>query len=290
MNKFIKSGKTCINIKVKEDFMRRDFRKRKQQNDKIIVYSVVGVLVLLAIVFALLMYGNSLNKEAQKGQLSQGQIASIVKNETASESASSSIGKSVEEQEKKEKTNTIENTIKSNVTKNTTSTSKLVSTATTNTKSNSNQPKENSNTSVEKEERKKELSFQKTVDGEIIKEFAQDNLVYSDTLQEWVTHNGIDIKADKASVVNSAEEGTVKTIKNDPRYGLTIVIEHENGFQTVYANLLSSEFVTEGEKVTKGQAIGTVGNTAAFESTEEPHLHFEVIKDMVQVDPSIYLK
>ena len=251
--------------------MRRDFRKRKQQNDKIIVYSVVGVLVLLAIVFALLMYGNSLNKEAQKGQLSQGQIASIVKNETASESASSSIGKSVEEQEKKEKTNTIENTINSNVTKNTTSTSKQVSTATTNTKSNSNQPKENSNTSVEKEERKKELSFQKPVDGEIIKEFAQDNLVYSDTLQEWVTHNGIDIKADKASV-------------------LTIVIEQEIGFQTVYANLLSSEFVTEGEKVTKGQAIGTVGNTAAFESTEEPHLHFEVIKDMVQVDPSIYLK
>ena len=45
---------------------------------------------------------------------------------------------------------------------------------------------------------------------------------------------GIDIKAEKTTVVKAAEEGTVKSIKNDPRYGLTIVIEHENNFQTVY--------------------------------------------------------
>ena len=124
-----------------------------------------------------------------------------------------------------------------------------------------------------------ELSFEKPVEGDIIREFAKDNLVYSQTLEEWTTHNGIDIKADKTTVVKSAEAGTVKSIKNDPRYGLTVVIEHANGFQTVYSNLLTSEFVVEGEVVEKGQSIGTVGNTAAFEIADEPHLHFEIIKD-----------
>ena len=135
-----------------------------------------------------------------------------------------------------------------------------------------------------------ELSFSKPVEGDIVRDFAVDNLIYSNTLQEWTTHTGIDIKADKTTVVKSAEAGTVKTIKNDPRYGLTIIIEHENGFQTVYSNLLTSEFVVEGEKVEKGQSIGTVGNTAAFEIADEAHLHFEILKDSIQVDPNIYLK
>ena len=51
-----------------------------------------------------------------------------------------------------------------------------------------------------------------------------------------------------------------------------------------------STVVVEGENVEKGQSLGTVGNTAAFEIVDEPHLHFEIIKDNVQVDPNIYLK
>ena len=46
----------------------------------------------------------------------------------------------------------------------------------------------------------------------------------------------------------------------------------------------------EGDKVNKGQAIGTVGNSGVFESAEEPHLHFEILKDSVQEDPAIYIK
>ena len=120
--------------------------------------------------------------------------------------------------------------------------------------------------------------------------FAKDSLIYSNTLEEWITHLAIDIKAERTTVVKSAEAGTIKSIKNDPRYGLTIVIEHENNFQTVYSNLLTSEFVVEGEKVEKGQAIGTVGNTAVFEIVDEPHLHFEILKDSIAVDPGIYIK
>ena len=136
----------------------------------------------------------------------------------------------------------------------------------------------------------KDPEFSMPVEGEITKGFAKDNLIYSETLEEWIVHLGIDIKAERTSVVKAAEGGTISSIKNDPRYGLTVVIEHTNGYKSVYSNLLTTEFVVEGEKVEKGQSIGTVGNSAAFEIVDEPHLHFEITKDNINVDPNIYLK
>lgn len=141
-----------------------------------------------------------------------------------------------------------------------------------------------------KEEIKKDPVFCYPVEGEIIMDYAKDKLVYSNTLGEWITHCGIDLKADKTTVVKASAEGTIKAIKNDPRYGLTVVIEHNNGFSTVYSNLLTAEFVSVGEKVTSGQTIGTVGNTASFEILEESHLHFEILKNNEQIDPNMYLK
>lgn len=263
--------------------MRRDVRRRHGQDDlsgKIIKYSAIGVAILAVIVFALLIYSKNLNDDVKQGSLTSEQIASIFDNTNTSEnteSASLEIGKSVEEIKNEIEENTIE--------ENTVNTEKVL---TTNQITNS--ITKTTSTNEAKKEVVVELNFEKPVEGEIAKDFAIDNLVYSDTLQEWTTHTGIDIKADKTTVVKAAEAGTVKTIKNDPRYGLTIVIEHTNGFQTVYSNLLTSEFVVEGEKIKKGQSLGTVGNTAAFEIADEAHLHFEILKDSVQVDPKLYIK
>ena len=84
--------------------------------------------------------------------------------------------------------------------------------------------------------------------------------------------------------------GTLGLISEHYIYGLTVLIEHTNGFSTVYSNLLTAEFVKEGEKVTSGQTIGTVGNTASFEILDESHLHFEILKNGEQIDPNMYLK
>ena len=297
--------------------MRKNSRMRKSEKglDKVIMYSGIGVLALAIIVFALLMYSRSLNNEVQESKLSADKIASLVDgNNSNSQSASTSIGKSVEEKENetsKAQTNNessnsnstsstnsnLANNVTNNITNNvktdkTNSSANELNKSTSTNKSSKKKKKTNSQAATDKKEatNQKELSFEKPVEGEITKEFAKENLIYSQTLQEWTTHVGIDIQAQKTTVVKAAEAGTVKTIKNDPRYGLTIVIEHQNGFETVYANLLTSEFVTEGEKVTKGQSIGTVGNTAVFEVADEAHLHFEILKDSIQVDPSIYLK
>lgn len=141
-----------------------------------------------------------------------------------------------------------------------------------------------------KQEPVKDPSFNYPVEGEIIQNYAKEQLVYSQTLGEWITHEGIDIKANKTTVVNASADGKVKYIKNDPRYGLTVIMEHANGFSSVYSNLLTAEFVSVGEELKAGQPIGTVGNTAAFEILDEPHLHFEILKEGEAVDPNMYLK
>ena len=61
-------------------------------------------------------------------------------------------------------------------------------------------------------------------------------------------------------------------------------------YQTLYANLLTTEFVSEGEEVKTGQTIGTVGDSAIYEIVDEPHLHFEILKNNENVDPSEYIK
>lgn len=275
--------------------MRRNSRKPNRQtkslSDKIIIYSCIAVAILAAILIGLLLYSKSLSDDVKEGTMTLEQMANINRNNETenTQSASTEIGKSVEEA--KEETNTTNNTVSNNTQTGNTAKNTNTATNTTNTnKTNTSGSSATTNTTAQKEETKRELSFAKPVDGEIMKEYAKDNLVYSNTLEEWVTHLGIDIKAEKTTVVKSAEAGKVKSIKNDPRYGLTVVIEHDNGYQTVYSNLLTAEFVVEGEKVDKGQTIGTVGNTAAFESGDEAHLHFELLKDSIQVDPSIYLK
>ena len=286
--------------------MRRERRVNnndKKIKEKITMYSIIGVSALVVILVGLLIYSKSLSDNVQNGTMNLEKIAkqneenlqnttNTLEN-TNSASVSTEIGKSVEEAKNETTNNTTIQPNKNsanntgNQVKNTVSSKSPNATNSNNT---SNKKETNKPVETKTKEGQKELNFEKPVDGEIVKEYAKDNLLYSNTLQEWTTHLGIDIKADKTTVVKAAETGTVKTIKNDPRYGLTIVIEHENGYQTVYSNLLSSEFVVEGEKVEKGQSIGTVGNTAAFEIADEAHLHFEVLKDSIQVDPNIYLK
>ncbi len=301
----LKIGNTCINKLFKEDYMRRENRRKNvtsktSSTDSIILYAGIGVAILAVIVFALFMYSKNLSDDVKDSTMSLEKMANIANNTQNTESASTEIGKSVEEATNELNTINTNNTTnsinskKQNNTINTTNVTKSNRTA-NQTKSNTTNSAKTDNTAsvttnAKQVETKKEWNFEKPVEGEMVREYAQDNLVYSETLKEWTTHTGIDLKADKTTVVKAAETGTIKSIKNDPRYGLTIVIEHDNSFQTVYSNLLTSEFVVEGEKVEKGQSIGTVGNTAVFEIADEPHLHFEIIKDSLPIDPSTYIK
>ena len=203
-----------------------------------------------------------------------------------SNTVNSNVAGGDNEEEKDEEINEIRNSLQTsaNVVENSNQT-------TNEEKQNENtNTQEQNNTNQTKEETEPEIKFIYPVEGEVVKEFAKDSLIYSETLEEWITHTGIDIKADRSTVVKAVADGTVKSIKNDPRYGLTVTIEHSDGYVSSYSSLLTAEFVKEGEKVTQGQTIGTVGNSAVFEVAQDNHLHFELLKDGSNINPEMYLK
>ena len=126
--------------------------------------------------------------------------------------------------------------------------------------------------------------------GETVAAFSMDALQYSPTMGDWRTHDGVDIAADPGTQVCAASSGTVLDVRDDEWMGTTVVISHDGGYDTVYANLQSIPTVEVGDYVTAGQVIGSVGKTALGESAEPPHLHFAVTKDGEYVDPSEFLK
>ena len=264
---------------------RKPFKNQESETKKILIISFsVLIIAVLAFVITFAIYSNYLDKDIDLSEFETSPITDLAMiNEIQSSEASSSIGKTVNEMQ--ESSNQIENA--TNTEKIAINTSNMVK-EDANTKE--NETKQTAKQEVKKEEKVLDPTFKKPVEGEITTDFAKDSLIYSNTLQEWVTHNGIDIKADKATIVKASAEGTVKSIKNDPRYGITVVIEHVNGFSSVYANLVTAEFVKEGETVKQGQTVGTVGNTATFEIADDAHLHFEMLKDNEYIDPNLYLK
>lgn len=136
----------------------------------------------------------------------------------------------------------------------------------------------------------RKLEFIMPIEGEVVRDFTTDTLVYSNTLQEWISHEGIDIVADIATPVKAIESGEVIEVKNDPRYGYIVIIDHGQGYESIYCNLSTLDMVTIGKKVDKGQVISGVGNTSLFEIKDNPHLHFELIKDGKIVNPVEYIK
>ena len=69
------------------------------------------------------------------------------------------------------------------------------------------------------------------------------------------------------------------------RYGRYVILQHAEGFQTLYAHL-SAAVVSRGTRVTQNQRIATMGNTGY---STGPHLHFTIFKNNVPVDPLKYL-
>ena len=127
------------------------------------------------------------------------------------------------------------------------------------------------------------------VDGKIGMDFTTDSLIYSETLEEWTSHKGIDILAKDDQEVKAALSGEIMEVYEDPLWGIVIIIDHGNGIMTKYANLSNKDMIREGTKVNKGQVINKVGKSAPIEMMMEPHIHFEVIKEGVNVDPKGYL-
>lgn len=130
-------------------------------------------------------------------------------------------------------------------------------------------------------------SFVQPVDGQITQVYSGDELVYNETLQDWRTHNGVDIACAENAPVKSAVAGTVCNIYDDGMWGR--IVEVETGELTWrYAGLAADSVqVSVGDGVSAGQTLGNVGEVMA-ETAGGPHLHLEVLKGGNRVDPEHY--
>jgi len=99
-------------------------------------------------------------------------------------------------------------------------------------------------------------------------------------------HQGLDIGASMGTTISAAAAGTIITAGWLGGYGNFIVIDHGNGLSTGYGHC-SQIFVSAGQEVQRGQAIGAVGSTGA---STGPHLHFEVRVNGKTVDPASRLR
>lgn len=149
-------------------------------------------------------------------------------------------------------------------------------------------PQETAVTAIKLQEPKVETMLT-PVFGTICLDFSDSQLVYSKTLDMWTTHEGLDIKAEEGSQVRAVMDGIISEVTNDPQWGMTIAIDHGGGVTTIYSNLSTLDMVTLGQEVKKGDVISGIGRTAIIEIAEEPHLHFEIMKDGRSLDPKIYL-
>lgn len=98
-------------------------------------------------------------------------------------------------------------------------------------------------------------------------------------------HTGIDFVAKIGTKIYATGDGVVKNVYRERGgYGIHVVISHGFGYETLYAHL-SRYTVKPGQRISRGEIIGTVGNTG---TSTGPHLHYEVIKNGKKINPSSF--
>ena len=109
---------------------------------------------------------------------------------------------------------------------------------------------------------------------------------FGDVVDRNACHKGHDWAVPVGTKVYGAEAGIVELAYYSESYGYNVLIKHKDNMETRYAHM-SSLCVKKGDIVNKGELIGFSGNTG---NSTGPHLHFEVIKEGVKVNPLKYVE
>ena len=133
------------------------------------------------------------------------------------------------------------------------------------------------------------LRFAMPVLGDISGDYSPEKLQWNQTLEQWRTHAGIDIAAPAGTAVMASEKGVVLSAYEDDLYGLVIELGHDGGYVTRYCSLGTLELVSVGDEVARNQVISSVGSSALLESTDPPHIHFELTLNGEPVEPHFEL-
>lgn len=127
------------------------------------------------------------------------------------------------------------------------------------------------------------------VTGQIVMEYSPNKLVFDKTLEQYRVHPAVCIAPIEDGVVKAASKGRVEMIKNDPETGITVIINHGNGWKTIYGQLQKNISVQQNEVVEKGQIIGEIGAPTKYSVSLGNHVYFQVTKDDKPLDPKQFI-
>ena len=128
------------------------------------------------------------------------------------------------------------------------------------------------------------LSFTAPCNGTVTVSYSDTVLVWNSTLGQYSTHLAVDFVAEDLRVLAVAG-GTVKEVGYDALNGNYVIITHKDGYESRYFSLGDGVTLKAGDTVAEGDVIGTMSTTMATESLDGNHLHFEMSKDGVDIDP-----
>ncbi len=132
-------------------------------------------------------------------------------------------------------------------------------------------------------------SMEWPVSGQIVMDYSSDTGIYDKTLEQYRTNNSICIAADVGTEVCAASDGIITAITNDKVSGVTVSVDHGNGWTSTYSQLDENLAVSEGESIHRGDKIGTIANPTNYSTALGPHLEFSVLNDESPTDPKLVL-
>ncbi len=129
------------------------------------------------------------------------------------------------------------------------------------------------------------------VPGAVIKGYSTSVPVYSQTMDDYRVHSGVDLAASIGDKVYAAATGTVGAVWEDPMNGCSLTLIHKGGAVSTYSNLSKEtlETVKPGMSILGGDVIATVGDTSLTEIADEAHLHYELTVNQQSVNPAEYM-
>ena len=118
----------------------------------------------------------------------------------------------------------------------------------------------------------------------IVKDYSGDSVVYSNTMQDWRVHTGVDFGDSRGQSVLAIADGTVTDVREDVLWGVVLTVDHGDGVIARYCGLEKGSTPEVDTEVEQGVVIGKLGEIPV-ESKDGPHLHLEIRKNGVRVDP-----
>ena len=125
---------------------------------------------------------------------------------------------------------------------------------------------------------------------QVIREYSEKEPSYSETLEVWEIHKGIDVEANENQEIKSLTSGKVLDVYDDDKYGISVKIKSDDNTVFVYSSLGKKTKVKKGDTVTEGQVIGYAGNTSDVESLSGVHVHLQAYKNNIAINPMSLLE